>query len=109
MSVIQRDFRGILRVVLSACAGLLVIAAMQQAARATEGHLIVVPSNDGYGVQECLSQNKGCGEIVAAAWCEAEGYSTPLAFGRAEDITGVVPGSKESKLDPDAFVVKCGD
>lgn len=109
MSVIQRDLRGILRLVLSIFAGLLVIAAMQQIARASEGHLIVVPANDGYGVQECLSHNNGCGEIVAAAWCEAEGYSAPLAFGRAEDITGAIAGSKESKLDPDAFVVKCAD
>jgi hypothetical protein len=107
MPAIQLDFRGILRVVLSILAGLVAIAALQQAARA-DTHTIVIPANDGYGVQECLSRQKGCGEIVAAAWCEAEGYSTPLAYGRAADVTGAIAG-QEKTLDPDAFVVKCAD
>jgi hypothetical protein len=107
MPVIQLDFRWILRLVLSILAGLAAIAALQQAARA-DTHTIVIPANDGYGIEECLSGSKGCGEIVAAAWCEAEGFSTPLAFGRAADVTGAVAG-QESKLDPDAFVVKCAD
>jgi hypothetical protein len=109
MLLTRLDFRKLLRVVLSILAGLLVITALQRAARAADAHLIVVPVNDGYGIQDCLFQTKSCGEIVAAAWCEAKGYSAPLAFGRAEDITGAIPGAQEAKLDPNAFVVKCAD
>ena len=109
MSLIQLDFRKVARLILSILAGLLVIASLQRAARASEPHVIVIPANDGYGIQDCLLQRKGCGEIVAAAWCEAEGYSTPIAFGRAEDITGTSPGSQGAKLDPNSFIVKCAD
>jgi hypothetical protein len=109
MAIIRLDFRKILYVVLSIVAGLFVIASLQRAARAAESHLIVIPANDGYGIQDCLTQSKGCGEIVASAWCEAKGYSAPLAFGRAEDLTATIPGTAEAKLDPDSFIVKCAD
>jgi hypothetical protein len=109
MTIIRRDFRKILHVVLSIIAGLFVIASLPRAARAETSHLIVVPANDGYGIQDCLKQSKGCGEIVASAWCEAKGYSAPLAFGRAEDITGAIAGAEEAKIDPDSFIVKCAD
>ena len=109
MSIIRLDFGMILRVVLSILAGLLVVAAAQRAARAADSHMIVVPADDGYGVQECLLRTKGCGEIVAAAWCEAMGFADPIAFGRAEDITSTISGGQEAKIDPDAFIVSCAE
>ncbi|MGO9005268.1 MAG: hypothetical protein ACLQIQ_03605 [Beijerinckiaceae bacterium] len=109
MSIIRLDFRKFLRVVLSILAGLVVIAALQRAARAADTHVIIVPADDGYGTQECFLQTKGCGEVVAAAWCEAMGFASPVAFGRAEDITSTIAGQKEVKLDPDSFVVKCAE
>ncbi|MGP0060300.1 MAG: hypothetical protein ACLPID_13535 [Beijerinckiaceae bacterium] len=109
MSIIRHDFRKFLGVVLSILAGLLVIAAVQRAAQAADTHMIIVPANDGYGMQECILRTKGCGEVVAAAWCEAMGFASPVAFGRAEDFTGTIAGVQEAKLDPDAFVVKCGE
>jgi hypothetical protein len=107
MALTWLEFRKILRVVLSILAGLFVIASLQRSARADESHLIIIPANDGYGIQDCLMQSKGCGEMVAAAWCQAKGYSSPIAFGRAEDITGAIAGVEEAKLDPDSFIVKC--
>jgi hypothetical protein len=108
MSIIRLDYRRIVRLVLSILAGLLVIASLQRAAKA-DTHVIIVPANDGYGIEDCLSKQKGCGEIVASAWCEAEGYAAPLAYGRAEDITGVSASPRGAKLDPNAFIVKCAD
>jgi hypothetical protein len=108
MSIVQLDYRRIVRLVLSILAGLLVVASLQRAAKASDAHVIVIPSNDGYGIEDCLSKPKGCGEIVAAAWCEAEGYAAPLAFGRAEDITGS-SGLSGAELDPKAFIVKCAE
>ena len=109
MSIIRLDYRRIVRLVLSILAGLLVVASLQRAAKASDSHIIVISGNDGYGIQDCLAKQKGCGEIVAAAWCEAEGYAAPLAYGRAEDVTDAITGVKGAKLDPDAFIVKCAD
>jgi hypothetical protein len=107
MALTWLEFRKILRVVLSILASLFVIASLQRAARADESHLIIIQANDGYGIQDCLMQSKGCGEMVAAAWCQAKGYSSPIAFGRAEDVTGAIAGVEEAKLAPDSFIVKC--
>jgi hypothetical protein len=107
MAVTWPEFRKILRVVLSILASLFVIASLQRSARAEDSHVIIIPANDGYGIQDCLMQSKGCGEMVATAWCQSKGYSSPIAFGRAEDITGAIAGTKEAQPDTDAFIVKC--
>jgi hypothetical protein len=109
MAVSWLELRKLLRIVLSVLASLVVIAALQQSPRADETHLIVIPADDGYGIQDCLIQSKGCGEMVAAAWCETKGYSSPLAFGRAEDVTGAIAGIKETKLDPNSYIIECAN
>jgi hypothetical protein len=109
MVTVRSTPRGLLRLVLSCAAGLLVIMALQHAARAGGTHTIIVPADDGYGIQDCLASSKGCGEIVAAAWCEVKGYSTPLAFGRAETVTGATATAQNTKLNPDDFIVTCAD
>ncbi|MCJ2037445.1 hypothetical protein MKK70_06790 [Methylobacterium sp. E-041] len=53
----------------------------------------LIPSSDGYGVGECLtSPGSECGQVVANAWCEAQGYATANAYGiaAAEEYTGAV-------------------
>jgi hypothetical protein len=124
MSTIELDQRRLLRMFLSILAALLVLAATQRAVWA-EGHIFIVPAASGYGVSDCLGKAQGCSEIVASAWCEAHGYSGPLAFGKAEDITGTIPvpvstavhgalqatiaATEPAKIDPNAFIVTCGD
>lgn len=43
----------------------------------------LIPASDGYGIAQCLLTGDACGEIVAAAWCEAHGYARAEAFGAA--------------------------
>ena len=53
----------------------------------------LIPSSEGYGVGDCLSDGKSeCGQVVANAWCEAQGYATANAYGiaAAEEYTGAV-------------------
>ena len=62
----------------------------------------LIPSSDGYGVGECLtSPGSACGQVVANAWCEAQGYAVANAFGMAaaEEYTGAVdlPVSKPAE------------
>ncbi len=108
MSAIELDYRRLLRFLLSVLAALLVLAASYRAVWAA-GHSFILPAASGYGVSDCLGKEQGCSEVVASAWCEAHGYSAPLAYGRAEDITAAIPGAQPVKLDRNDFVVTCGE
>jgi hypothetical protein len=52
----------------------------------------LVPTQDGYGVGECLASGGACGKEVADAWCEAHGFARAVSLGPAapEDATGSV-------------------
>ena len=108
MSASAFDYRRLLQVALSVLAGLLVLAAWHLPAEAA-GHTFILPDSSGYGVSDCLGKADGCSEVVASAWCEAHGYAAPIAFGKAEDVTGTTPGIQPVKLAPDDFIVTCGD
>ena len=60
-----------------------------------------VPANDGYGVGDCLVSGGDCGQMVADAWCETQGFRQAVTFGPTapEDVTGslhkVSTGSRE--------------
>src|SRR5579862_4286473 len=62
--------------------------AMAQSASASAPHTFIVAANDGYGVEDCLSEGSACGQVVADAWCEAHGLSAAVHFGPADDVTG---------------------
>ncbi len=44
----------------------------------------IIPSNDGYGIADCLGEGGACGRMVADAWCAAQGLGKAIAFGPAE-------------------------
>jgi hypothetical protein len=50
----------------------------------------LLPAADGYGVADCIASRSDCGQIVADAWCEANGHRVAKTFGlaSAEDFTG---------------------
>lgn len=49
----------------------------------------IVPANDGYGIADCVAS--GCGQVVADAWCEAQGFAASESFGPAEvEVTGSI-------------------
>ena len=55
--------------------------------------IFLIPSSDGYGVGECLTGgNSECGQVVANAWCEAQGFASAASYGTAaqEDYTGAI-------------------
>ena len=64
----------------------------------------LVPSNDGYGVGDCLRSGGECAQMVADAWCEAQGFRRAVTFGPTdpEDVTGTVQkvstGSRERPI-----------
>lgn len=53
----------------------------------------LIPSSDGYGVGDCLTTpGSECGQVVANAWCEAQGYSIAGSYGvaAADEYTGAI-------------------
>jgi hypothetical protein len=53
----------------------------------------LIPSSDGYGVGECLTTpGSACGQVVANAWCEAQGYAAANSYGvaAADEYTGAI-------------------
>jgi hypothetical protein len=53
----------------------------------------LLPSSDGYGVGECLTTaGSECGQVVANAWCESQGYAAANTFGiaAADEYTGAI-------------------
>ncbi len=73
---------------------LLIILAFLPPARSGEGHTLIIPPNDGYGFEECLTPGSQCGLVVADAWCKAHGFGGSQGF-RPEtaDAAGVPAGS----------------
>jgi hypothetical protein len=95
---------GFSAVLASTAAALMLLASETRAVAA--GATFLVPANDGYGVAECLTSSKECGQVVADAWCEAQGYARAVSFGRAEpgDVTGsLVPVSTTRREEPIAI------
>jgi hypothetical protein len=58
-------------------------------AEASEG-VFLVPANSGYGIGECLAAGATCGQMVADAWCESQGFSRAASYSvsHAEEATG---------------------
>lgn len=58
---------------------------------ASSGATFVVPANDGYGIADCVATGSSCGQVVADAWCEAQGFARSASYGVADvETTGSV-------------------
>ena len=42
----------------------------------------VIAAASGYGIEDCLGQGAECGQVVADAWCQANGKGGALKFGK---------------------------
>jgi hypothetical protein len=60
-------------------------------ARPAEGTFLV-SADDGYGLGDCLTSGGECGQVVANAWCETQGFARAVTFGlvKPSDITGSI-------------------
>jgi hypothetical protein len=62
----------------------------------------LLPASEGYGVADCLVGKSECGQVVADAWCEAQGFASAAAYGVAarEDLTGAIDAPVGRKAEP---------
>ncbi|AMJ59339.1 hypothetical protein [Bosea sp. PAMC 26642] len=79
-------------------------------AAANEQRTFVIPASDGYGVADCISSKSECGEIVANAYCEAQGFAKSTSFGLAtrEDFTGTLAKATLTAEVETPLVITCG-
>jgi len=77
--------------------------------QAAESQNFIVAASDGYGVQDCLGGDGGCGQVVADAWCEAHGHGPALAFGKTDDVTGAIASRAAPKMPAGAYFITCGE
>ncbi len=85
---VQRHF---FRFVLVAFGAILAMLALRPPAGAGEGHTLIIPPNDGYGFEECLTPGSQCGLVVADAWCKAHGFAGSRSFRPETSGTPDVP------------------
>ncbi|KQT80740.1 hypothetical protein [Methylobacterium sp. Leaf466] len=103
-------------VCLSACLALGLFStlafAQQAPAKATKVEkTFLIPAAEGYGVGDCLSSGSGgCGQVVADAWCESQGFASAGAFGIAapEDYTGAIEAPVKP-AEPPPIKISCQD
>ena len=76
------------------------------ARRRTRTHAYLMAANDGYGLADCLNDGGECGQVVADAFCEAQGRGSAVSFGPQSRFTGA-----EVKISTTAepYVVNCRD
>jgi len=70
---------------------ILAVLALRLPAEAIEGHTLIIPPNDGYGFEQCLTPGSQCGLILADAWCKAYGYRGSQGFRPETSGTPDVP------------------
>jgi hypothetical protein len=76
-------------------------AALAIPSKADGSRTLIIPSNDGYGFDECLRAGSECGIIVADAWCKAHGFGASKSFGPETAST--------ADAAPSSFRVTCAD
>lgn len=84
----------------STISALVTALALCSPAKADESPTLIIPPDDGYGLEECLSAGSPCGLVVADAWCKAHGFAGSKGYGPA--------GAQSSDAPPGSFHVTCG-
>jgi hypothetical protein len=79
------------RHLLFAIGTILAVLALSLPAEAIEGHTLIIPPNDGYGFDQCLTPGSQCGLILADAWCKAYGFTGSRGFRPETSGTPDVP------------------
>lgn len=84
-----------------AAAFTLLSTAAEGVARPAEGTFLVA-ADDGYGSGDCLKTGGDCGQVVADAWCETQGFSRAVSFlpARPSDVTGSLERVSLSTREP---------
>ena len=87
-------------------------AGTEPVARKPVEKTFLIPAEDGYGVGECLSGGPSeCGQVVANAWCESQGFASAANYGVAaqDEYTGAIGDAAPVKSAPRPLRITCQD
>jgi hypothetical protein len=92
---------GFTAVLASAVASIALMPEDTRADTAVRNATFLVPTNDGYGVADCLISGSSCGQIIANTWCEAQGYDHAVSFRitAPDEVTGAVQTASLTQRD----------
>jgi len=86
------------------CIGVILAGlAFRPSGGADEGRTLIIPPNDGYGFEECLTPGSQCGLVVADAWCKAHGFAGSQGFRPEPAGTAGVPAGSVRVTCADAI------
>ena len=93
-----------------AATGLLALVPNTSRAASSEATFLI-PASDGYGVAECLVSQSECGQVIAHAWCEAQGFAQARTYGvaAAEDVTGSIEVAQPTEPSSRPIAITCGN
>jgi hypothetical protein len=88
-----------------------IMPSTRSAAAVGEPRTFLIPASDGYGVADCIATRAECGQIVANAWCESQGFGKAVAFGVAarEDFTGSVAKQSPTQAGEQPLSITCDE
>ncbi|WP_336486575.1 hypothetical protein [Methylobacterium nigriterrae] len=72
----------------------------------------LIPSSEGYGVADCLTNGASeCGQVVANAWCESQGFAAAGSYGvaAADEYTGAIDTAPAIKVEERPIRITCQD
>lgn len=87
----------------------LMLLGVQNAEAAPATKDFILPADDGYGMDDCLAEAGTCGQLVADAWCKANGLVKSIAYGPIDpaEMTASISTAKISRTAPAAYSVTC--
>lgn len=87
----------------------LLLFAGQNAEASSATKDFILPTDDGYGMDDCLAEGGTCGQLVADAWCKANGLVKSIAYGPIDpaEMTASISTAKISRTAPAAYSVTC--
>gem|GEM_PF-278767 len=85
--------------------------ALSVSVQAQDTHEIIVPANDGYGMDDCLAQGGTCAKLVADSWCQINGLKASASYREADpaDITGALSQANLTSDKQPVYIVTCTD
>ncbi len=79
--------------------------------KASDQSVFLLPPSDGYGIADCIAQNRECGKIVANAWCESKGFARAASYALVSptEITGSIGGRGAAASSEPPVMITCAE
>jgi len=72
---------------------------------------LIVPADDGYGMDECLAEGGPCAKLIADSWCQVNGMRSSVGYIAADitDVTASLSKKTADKAPRPSYIVTCAE